>query len=80
MDYSCIILTIYSGNIILIVISSDALMWTVINIVFSPIQEDQQTAANHMYIAALAVAAVAVAFAISIAFTDRPPQPKSSQE
>ena len=46
----------------------------------SHIQADQQTAANHMYIAALAVAALAVAFAVGVTFTDRPPQPKSSQE
>ena len=46
----------------------------------SHIQGDQQTAAKHMYIAALAVAALAVAFAVGVTFTDRPPQPKSSQE
>lgn len=51
-----------------------------ISMIIALMQGDQQTAANHMYIAALAVAALAIAFAVSITFTDRPPEPKSSQE
>ena len=43
-------------------------------------QEDKKMAAYHMYLAALAVAALGLTFAIGISLTDRPTDPKASQE
>ena len=46
----------------------------------SPSQDDREAASFRVMMAALLVAVVGIAFAIGIACTDRPAQPKNSTE
>lgn len=45
-----------------------------------PIQDDKETASLRLQLAAVGVAALAVAFTIGVACTDRPYNPKPSTE